>query len=392
MAKIVLITFLLYSIVRYSIQESVRSTTEAPVISLSRPPDFFELLTSTTPSPTQDQKPFTPDPIDWASLLSHYHQANQNVTTFSAADAFLPGSDLTQSERTTHHISPASSAPSPKQSSLSGPRKKKRPRPTPPPSTTSTTTTTTTTRPPKYYISDPEDDDDGGSDPDPDDDPPRDIYAQFSDSDPQHYGSASTASNRAKPLGHHRRPPYYYSELASPSTSNIDNNYEEDLPDLPQDSHYNVIRPNHYYHSPSSRYPSLPPPPLPPSRDVHDSANGYYQPSYFLEDIHRQGPNGDRQTPGSLSAWSSGITGFLLGIIPLSLLVASIAPAFMSVPVGAAMAAGAGRRRRRKRQVDSPSKESLRFLFQLLEKNPLLSEHLILQKMNSKGKSNIGMT
>lgn len=172
----------------------------------------------------------------------------------------------------------------------------------------------------------------------------------------------------------------------------MDYNHEEDLQELPQDSHYNVVRPNHYY---PQRYHSIG-----PSRDSHETSNsgGYYQPSYFLEDIHRQGlsPNGERQPPG-LSAWSSGLTGFLLGIIPLSLLVASIAPAFMSVPVGAAMAAGAAGRRRRKKRDLIQDRESLRFLHQLLEKNPQLSKHLILQKLmissnEGKSKRGTGMT
>lgn len=70
---------------------------------------------------------------------------------------------------------------------------------------------------------------------------------------------------------------------------------------------------------------------------------GYNSPAGGSEDssIHRL----EASRPGSgLNSWS-GLTGFLLGIIPLSLIVASLAPAFVSVPMATA-AAAAGRKRR----------------------------------------------
>ena len=98
-------------------------------------------------------------------------------------------------------------------------------------------------------------------------------------------------------------------------------------------------------------------------------SNGYYSNRHYYDSsdsgssssgygsIHRQGGSStsSSSSPGSSSsasssAWASGLTGFLLGIIPLSLIVASMVPAFVSVPVAAAAGtAVAGRRRRRRR-------------------------------------------
>lgn len=98
-----------------------------------------------------------------------------------------------------------------------------------------------------------------------------------------------------------------------------------------------------------------------------DTGTGYY-PSYGYNavaggsdesSIHRHESS---RPGGGLSSWS-GLTGFLLGIIPLSLIVASLAPAFVSVPVATA---AAGRRRRDAAQSSSPQSGKVTLLMQRL--------------------------
>uniref|UniRef100_T1KJN9 Uncharacterized protein n=1 Tax=Tetranychus urticae TaxID=32264 RepID=T1KJN9_TETUR len=80
----------------------------------------------------------------------------------------------------------------------------------------------------------------------------------------------------------------------------------------------------------------------PPYRQLY--YNSYY-PTRFYGPPYED-DNSPSKSSNNVNSWS-GLAGFLLGIIPLGILMASMVPAFVSVPVATA-AAGVGRRRRRR--------------------------------------------
>lgn len=318
-----------------------------------------------------------PEAIDWSSILLNYTRGpiSENLTSSNSFrpsvqnqnsfQSFLPSDEqLSQSVRT---------------SSMNGQhqsqQKKRKMRPktqqAPVTTTSSTTTTSTTTKPPKiYYEPQPEDSEE--------DDPPANIYSdiQLEDEDPSNshgYDSSSkyyyypvpSPKPRSKP--HYVRRPYVYSsDLASSSmmdAGSVDYNQEEETQG---DQRYSVptssYQPARYT---SSNGPSSPSSlssspgyyhPLPTTYSIEDSlpshpSNYYYDHPHLHDDIHRQGlsqsgSGGVPRPPGGFHSWS-GLTGFLLGIIPLSIIVASLVPAFVSVPVAGA-AAVAGKRRKRR--------------------------------------------
>jgi len=100
----------------------------------------------------------------------------------------------------------------------------------------------------------------------------------------------------------------------------------------------------YYYYDPSAYHSHH------HSHDDHDADAS--SPYYSLSHRHEGSPS---RSPAGLPSLS-GLTGLLLGIIPLSLLVASIVPAFVTVPVAssAASVASVAGRRRRKRELNYP--------------------------------------
>ena len=106
---------------------------------------------------------------------------------------------------------------------------------------------------------------------------------------------------------------------------------------------------------------------------THEGETSSSSSPYYLSHRHE---SGEGRPPG-FPSWS-GLTGFLLGIIPLSLLVASIVPAFVTVPVASSAAAAAAGRRRRRRSLDKNNVDS----FVSQERSNRLQDILeILQKI-----------
>lgn len=87
--------------------------------------------------------------------------------------------------------------------------------------------------------------------------------------------------------------------------------------------------------------------------------------------------------PNGFHSWS-GLTGFLLGLIPLGILMASMVPAFVSVPVSTTNIG----RRRRKRSADVESQLLLRRLLagRRSDYHPAESDALLAAVMTSSGR------
>ena len=94
---------------------------------------------------------------------------------------------------------------------------------------------------------------------------------------------------------------------------------------------------------------------------------------------------------GNFGSWQSGLVGFLLGVVPFSMLMASVVPA-MSAIGGAGAIAPLGRRRRRRRQIDdAQSDQASEFLRLATSKNARLeqiqqSPNVIRKRLHSFGK------
>ena len=111
--------------------------------------------------------------------------------------------------------------------------------------------------------------------------------------------------------------------------------YQEDYE--PVDS-YNEMRALPQIFKSASNYPKYSGPA--PYRLPHYQS--YYPTQYFPSPYEPPMPS---KSSSSLNSWS-GLAGFLLGILPLGILMASMVPAFVSVPVTTA-AAGIGKRKKR---------------------------------------------
>ena len=277
-----------------------------------------------------------------------------------------------------------------------------------------TTTTSTTTRPPKtvqtYFDPQPEDGEE--------EDPPPNVYSsiQLDDEEPSadtaagsgydssakyYYYPVPSPKTRSKPQ--YIRRPYVYSDLGSSSSLGIaDYNQEEETQG---DQRYSS--PTSSYPDPYSRYSSSSSSSSPSSStgyyhhptsySMEDSphSSNYYYDHHLHDDIHRQGltASGPPHPPGGFHSWS-GLTGFLLGIIPLSIIVASIVPAFVSVPVaGAAVAGMAGKRkRRRKRQASALASMIGAFFGQGIRDEEHYHDLSPQNKSNNSGNSQQGST
>lgn len=96
-----------------------------------------------------------------------------------------------------------------------------------------------------------------------------------------------------------------------------------------------------------------------------------YYPTRFYAPYDGESAPGKSQSSG-VNSWS-GLAGFLLGILPLGILMASMVPAFVSVPVASA-AAGVGRKKRSLSRHDQMTK-----LIESYEKTMMKSEICVKQ-------------
>lgn len=180
--------------------------------------------------------------------------------------------------------------------------------------------------------------------------------SSHSTSSPDYY---SSPYSYAHPGGYYQR--YYnrqrYQPDLSPASSSMEMNHaepgatssvssptetEEPSSDSSSSDDKNKVLTSPYYHyyDPSAYYTHS---------HSQEETDGTPSPSspFYLSHRHEGSPSS--RPHNGFPSWN-GLTGFLLGIIPLSLLVASIVPAFVTVPIasGAASVVAAGRRRRRR--------------------------------------------
>lgn len=131
-----------------------------------------------------------------------------------------------------------------------------------------------------------------------------------------------------------------HAEPGTTSSASSPTETEEPSSDASSSDDKNKVLSSPYYHyyDPSAYYTHS---------HSQEEADGTSSSPFYLS--HRHEGSLSSRPPSGFPSWN-GLTGFLLGIIPLSLLVASIVPAFVTVPIasGAASVAAAGRRRRRR--------------------------------------------
>lgn len=166
-----------------------------------------------------------------------------------------------------------------------------------------------------------------------------------------------TSTTRSKGLNLKQSKPLRYPDVAAgsgPGAAPMSDYIDEDYDSSDSYAEYKNLPPMLKAAMSSPKYSGGPPYRYP----MYSS----YYPTRFYAPYDGENSPG-KSSPGGVNSWS-GLAGFLLGILPLGILMASMVPAFVSVPVATATA-GVGRK---KRSLDSPLQKARRAVAEYQEK------------------------